>query len=133
MSTSIRRKKRTNITQEQCDELLRIFEIDPFPSAKQRQRLSEYLNISSRSVQVWFQNRRQKVKALISHENEIRERVKSALLGTQTPPPAAAQPLAPACRRLYILADLADLAFQRRYRKKGEPLPQGSKMYRTEV
>ncbi|KAJ1650907.1 hypothetical protein IWQ61_008406 [Dispira simplex] len=55
-------KHRQRTTRKQFKALEDVFIRDPKPSASERRGLSERLNMSLRSVQVWFQNRRAKEK-----------------------------------------------------------------------
>ncbi len=56
------KKRRTRTSKEQLVELMRLYHINPLPTAKQRQELGERIGMSPRSVQVWFQNKRQNMK-----------------------------------------------------------------------
>lgn len=56
------KKKRTRTSPYQLDVLQQTFESDPMPSASVRLSLAARLGMTSRSVQVWFQNRRAKGK-----------------------------------------------------------------------
>ncbi|KXN71747.1 homeobox-domain-containing protein [Conidiobolus coronatus NRRL 28638] len=53
------RNKRTFISQAQVKELEKIFEINNFPTSEVRSGIASKLGLSDRSVQIWFQNRRQ--------------------------------------------------------------------------
>jgi len=54
--------KRTRITPEQTALLHRFFEIEPLPDLPERMALAHELGLTLRSVQVWFQNRRQRAR-----------------------------------------------------------------------
>jgi len=56
------RKKRKKKTAEQLSELEKEFSCNPLPSKDIREQLGDSLGLSAREVQVWFQNRRAKVK-----------------------------------------------------------------------
>lgn len=56
------KKKRTRTTTEQLRILQKAFQTDPMPNSSARVTLSKKLGMSSRAVQVWFQNRRAKDK-----------------------------------------------------------------------
>ena len=60
MDDSIRRRRR--LQPLETDLLLRVFEMYPRPNAPMRDLLAKHLGMSPRSVQIWFQNRRAKVK-----------------------------------------------------------------------
>ncbi|KAJ8660350.1 hypothetical protein O0I10_003807 [Lichtheimia ornata] len=55
-------RKRTRATAEQLAVLENTFAVTVSPNAKLRKQLSERLKMSERSIQIWFQNRRAKVK-----------------------------------------------------------------------
>jgi len=55
--------KRMCLTRDQRAVLEAVYAIEKLPDAALRERLSTYLNLSARQVQVWFQNRRQRAKA----------------------------------------------------------------------
>ncbi|EOD04232.1 hypothetical protein EMIHUDRAFT_221341 [Emiliania huxleyi CCMP1516] len=57
-----------------------IFEKETFPPRSVRLKLAAHLGVEARQVQVWFQNRRQKLK-------RDKQRT-SAAAGTTTPPPS---------------------------------------------
>ncbi|EFA78939.1 putative homeobox transcription factor [Heterostelium album PN500] len=61
-STSAYKKKRQRTSPEQLAILEQIFETDKMPSQQIRIRLANQLGMSSRRVQIWFQNKRAKVK-----------------------------------------------------------------------
>lgn len=54
--------KRCKISREQLTVLVASFEEEPLPDFDQRQALAKHLGLNPRSVQVWFQNRRQRLK-----------------------------------------------------------------------
>lgn len=56
------KRPRTFISKEQADVMVDEFEKNPIPNKELRQKLAERLNLSSRVIQVWFQNRRAKLK-----------------------------------------------------------------------
>ncbi|KAI7902482.1 homeobox domain-containing protein, partial [Cokeromyces recurvatus] len=55
-------RKRTRATPEQLEILEKTFTINPSPNNRIREQLSHELGMSERSIQIWFQNRRAKVK-----------------------------------------------------------------------
>ncbi|KAI9017329.1 Homeodomain-like protein, partial [Gaertneriomyces semiglobifer] len=55
-------KKRARATREQLAILEDTFLTNTSPNAKLRAILSKKLNMTERSIQIWFQNRRAKVK-----------------------------------------------------------------------
>ncbi|KAK9240131.1 hypothetical protein V1525DRAFT_245394 [Lipomyces kononenkoae] len=56
--------KRQRATTEQLAILETEFAINPAPNGKTRLRIAEQINMTERSVQIWFQNRRAKIKLL---------------------------------------------------------------------
>ena len=59
-----RRPKRCKISREQLSVLIKSFEEEPLPNFDQRQNLAKVLGMTPRSVQIWFQNRRQRLKPM---------------------------------------------------------------------
>ncbi|KAG1074672.1 hypothetical protein G6F42_025688 [Rhizopus arrhizus] len=55
-------RKRTRATPEQLAVLEKTFNVNPSPNNRVREQLSRELGMSERSIQIWFQNRRAKVK-----------------------------------------------------------------------
>ncbi|KAI8974931.1 hypothetical protein BDB01DRAFT_853586 [Pilobolus umbonatus] len=55
-------RKRTRTTSEQLAVLEKSFSINPAPNNRVREQLSHQLSMPERSIQIWFQNRRAKVK-----------------------------------------------------------------------
>ncbi|ONM56588.1 Homeodomain leucine zipper family IV protein [Zea mays] len=68
-----RKKKRYHRhTPQQIQELEAVFKECPHPDEKQRMELSKRLNLESRQVKFWFQNRRTQMKTQIErHENAL--------------------------------------------------------------
>jgi hypothetical protein len=58
--TYLPRRKRVNTMQLRI--LNEQFSKNPFPSIEQRSKLSEVLGISAKSIQIWFQNKRQTIR-----------------------------------------------------------------------
>ena len=52
--------RRVELTPQQLEVLLAHFKVERLPSVETRERLAHELGLSARSVQVWFQNRRQR-------------------------------------------------------------------------
>lgn len=59
-----RRPKRCKISREQLSILVKSFDDEPLPNFDQRQALAKMLGMTPRSVQIWFQNRRQRLKPM---------------------------------------------------------------------
>lgn len=59
---SYKKRTRTIMTPSQNELLMRFFLIDPFPPTEIREDLARNLKIKPRTVQIWFQNQRQKAK-----------------------------------------------------------------------
>ncbi|CAO3589303.1 unnamed protein product [Absidia cylindrospora] len=57
-------KKRTRVTPTQLSILEDTFSVSPTPDNKMRKHLAQKLQMPEQSIQIWFQNRRAKVKML---------------------------------------------------------------------
>lgn len=55
-------RNRTNINKEQAAFLQNVFEINHFPNPSLRKQLERVTGLPGRVIQVWFQNRRRKMK-----------------------------------------------------------------------
>jgi len=65
------KKKRQRTSPDQLAILEQIFQTDKMPSQQTRVQLADQLGMSSRRVQIWFQNKRAKVKRGVSKSGEI--------------------------------------------------------------
>ncbi|RKF57571.1 putative homeobox domain-containing protein [Golovinomyces cichoracearum] len=66
-------QKRQRATQDQLVTLEMEFNKNPTPNATVRERIAEDINMTERSVQIWFQNRRAKIKLLAKKSIETGE------------------------------------------------------------
>ncbi|TAQ86846.1 hypothetical protein B7494_g4820 [Chlorociboria aeruginascens] len=66
-------QKRQRATQDQLVTLEVEFNKNPTPTATVRERIAEDINMTERSVQIWFQNRRAKIKLLAKKSIETGE------------------------------------------------------------
>jgi len=66
-------QKRQRATQEQLVTLEAEFNKNPTPTAVVRERIAQEINMTERSVQIWFQNRRAKIKHLAKKSIETGE------------------------------------------------------------
>ena len=66
-------KKRTRATPEQLAVLEETFITNTSPNSKLREQLSRRLGMSERSIQIWFQNRRAKVKMMHKRSCQMQE------------------------------------------------------------
>jgi len=57
------RRKRASAHQLECLRL--VFQKTPFPSTEERKKIAKDLNMTPRSVQIWFQNQRQHARNLL--------------------------------------------------------------------
>jgi len=64
------KKKRQRTSPDQLAILEQIFQTDKMPSQQTRVHLADQLGMSSRRVQIWFQNKRAKVKRGLSKSTE---------------------------------------------------------------
>jgi hypothetical protein len=83
-------KKRNRLTPSQLEVLNNVFANTCFPSAEVREILGKQLNMTSRAVQVWFQNKRQAHRAKAStktpdlvYPGKIKATMKSVYLQNQ--------------------------------------------------
>lgn len=65
-----RKRNRTIMTGKQSSVLKNFFKKNPFPNTSMREELGRLLDMRPRTVQIWFQNMRQKNKSKI--ENDIK-------------------------------------------------------------
>ncbi|KAJ3580138.1 hypothetical protein NPX13_g418 [Xylaria arbuscula] len=70
-------QKRQRATQDQLTTLELEFNKNPTPTATVRERIAEEINMTERSVQIWFQNRRAKIKLLAKKSLESGEDIDS--------------------------------------------------------
>jgi hypothetical protein len=63
-------QKRQRATQDQLITLEVEFEKNPTPTAIVRERIAQEINMTERSVQIWFQNRRAKIKNMVKKSIE---------------------------------------------------------------
>jgi Homeodomain len=61
-------KKRQRATPDQLHILEEAFAVNPSPNAKMREIIAERIKMTERSVQIWFQNRRAKMKQMARKE-----------------------------------------------------------------
>ncbi|KAI9793837.1 MAG: hypothetical protein M1816_007089 [Peltula sp. TS41687] len=66
-------QKRQRATQEQLATLEVEFNKNPTPTAAVREKIAQEINMTERSVQIWFQNRRAKIKLLAKKSIETGE------------------------------------------------------------
>lgn len=62
-----KKRNRTIMSDRQSDFLKRFFTKNPFPNTSEREELGRLLNMRPRTVQIWFQNMRQKNKSKIKN------------------------------------------------------------------
>lgn len=104
------RKKRINLTDKQQNVLLNFFYNCAFPDVIQRQMLAKNLKMTPRSVQVWFQNQRQKLKQAIS--KPYRTDVSYVFYNNKLHNPIYSQKLS--IKNLRLLADVAFNEYKKR-------------------
>lgn len=66
-------QKRQRATQDQLTTLEVEFNKNPTPTATVRERIADEINMTERSVQIWFQNRRAKIKLMAKKSLETGE------------------------------------------------------------
>lgn len=99
MNTTGSDQRRTRASREQVRILEEAFNVNTQPNAKTRETLSKRLGMTERSVQIWFQNRRAKIKLgqrkihMALKEEALRQHCMAAYSGRPTvlppPPPRA--------------------------------------------
>eukprot|EP00118_Oscarella_pearsei_P014578 m.125690 g.125690 ORF g.125690 m.125690 type:complete len:239 (+) comp37877_c0_seq62:3397-4113(+) len=100
-------KSRTVLTDEQLLELESIFEITTYPTREVREALSAKLRLPQRKIQVWFQNRRAKIKRENFYETrklELQHKlgvVEGAPCPRRSPPSPYCQPIFPHHNQYY--------------------------------
>jgi hypothetical protein len=62
------RKRRPRTSVKQLAILQEAYTLEPMPCSAYREMLSDLVGLSNRSIQIWFQNRRQKLKQPENHE-----------------------------------------------------------------
>ncbi|PFH56080.1 hypothetical protein XA68_17084 [Ophiocordyceps unilateralis] len=70
-------QKRQRATQDQLTVLEMEFNKNPTPTANVRDKIAEEINMTERSVQIWFQNRRAKIKMMAKKSLETGEDIDS--------------------------------------------------------
>ncbi|KAI8580171.1 hypothetical protein K450DRAFT_238495 [Umbelopsis ramanniana AG] len=86
-------RKRTRTTLNQLRVLEETFTERPSPDSKLRKQLSDDLGMSERSIQIWFQNRRAKVKLLKKRAKMKEEQQVSAKKASCSLPPSNKRPV----------------------------------------
>ncbi|KAG1461375.1 hypothetical protein G6F46_004010 [Rhizopus delemar] len=69
-----RPRKRTRTTPEQLAVLEKSFSLNPSPNSRTREQLSIQLGMPERSIQIWFQNRRAKVKNQAKQSMQLQDK-----------------------------------------------------------
>lgn len=64
-------RKRTRATPEQLAVLEKAFSTNPTPNSRVREQLANELGMPDRSIQIWFQNRRAKVKNMAKRSSML--------------------------------------------------------------
>lgn len=89
-----RKRQRIHLTSAQQTRLVQVLETDAFPSKERRSQLATELGIEARTVQIWFQNQRQKVRKTARIE---RERFKNQHILHHPPPMMCWAPVVGPC------------------------------------
>ena len=84
-SSNEKLKQRERATPLQVAFLEKIFALDPLPSAPTRMKLADKLGMTPKRIQIWFQNRRARIKV----DKKITERCESFRCDAQTSDSAA--------------------------------------------
>ncbi|KAJ3324593.1 hypothetical protein HDV06_006486 [Boothiomyces sp. JEL0866] len=117
------RKRRPRTSIQQLAILQEAYTLDPMPCAAYREMLSQIVGLSSRSIQIWFQNRRQKLKleenrstleSLASKKEATLSILNEAYLANPQP---SEQELASLSEQVGISVKSIDIWFQNKYQK----------------
>lgn len=90
------RRRRNSLTPYQTKILQRVLDQTAFPTKTLREQLAKMLNLSTRSVQIWFQNQRQKARTRLA-----------SIRGAESPVTITRSELAESWRQLQIPGPLA--------------------------
>ncbi|KAJ1916565.1 hypothetical protein IWQ60_008065 [Tieghemiomyces parasiticus] len=93
-------KKRKRLTPEKLTILLGVFQKEQKPNAEKRKQLSEQTGMTPREVQVWFQNRRAKMKRERAAEDK-RSPMGTSLSARSSPHPPTENELTPLTINVY--------------------------------
>lgn len=102
-----RKRSRTIMTVGQNRTLMQYFEVNRFPSAEVREELSKILNMKPRTIQIWFQNQRQKTRNRSGakiHDSNVKDKNGYAILEKHF-------------KKLYVLASVAICEIRKRERE----------------
>lgn len=72
--TIYKKRIRTVMTPAQSESLKKYFQVNNFPSTEMREAISNALGMKPRTVQIWFQNQRQKMKNLMLEEERTQRK-----------------------------------------------------------
>jgi len=81
--SSAKRRNRVHLTPSQHTHLAFHLEAQPFPSKERRLQLATELGIEPRTVQIWFQNQRQKARKGVRKERERQNQQQMAVMTQQ--------------------------------------------------
>ena len=73
---SLKKRCRTVMTSSQCRVLNKVLEQTAFPSTEIRENLAKILGMKPRTVQIWFQNQRQKSRQVCARPGDSPEEIK---------------------------------------------------------
>jgi len=92
----LNKKKRQRTSPDQLAILETIFQTDKMPNQQTRVQLADQLGMSSRRVQIWFQNKRAKVKRSVSkHDGDSSSDTLNQSSGSISPPSSPSSPNVP--------------------------------------
>ncbi len=117
MDLCIKKRKRTVLTARQHKILTKSFEECAFPDAEQRIELGKALNMTPRTVQIWFQNQRQKMK----NNNQDHSNINSSEDTAESVENTRKQTIT---KSLELLAQLACMEYDRKFSKNGNEVEQ---------
>ncbi len=112
MNRSSKRRKRTVLSAKQHRILSKFFLECAFPDAEQRMRLGKVLEMTPRTVQIWFQNQRQKIRTNIGDQKSSFDFDEESINeNMEIPTPKASSN----CKSLLALANAACIEYNRRF------------------
>ncbi|XP_072163447.1 uncharacterized protein [Diadema setosum] len=104
-----KRRKRTIITAEQLLKLESLFKQEQWPGREKKEELAREIEMSTHFVNIWFQNKRSRVKKLAQEEEEI-EAMRKRLLQATADDSKQSPCIAPRCETQDRPIDLAQRA-----------------------
>lgn len=90
LSKAVRKRTRSILKPEQQEVLIKALDAETFPSRRRREELAAEIGCNPRTVQIWFQNQRQKARKV--HRASRVTPWSSPLINCHPPPPPPPSP-----------------------------------------